>query len=369
MDPSQASDLLPLNLTEYRALGDYEAYEALGQDRWIEVVIRSSTLAIGKALASISGYREISPGTKVAAHTDRKWVLPICESESQGWSAEIGSPSKVFCLLSRVRQGVVTLRIRGIERKTHDEALSVLEKLGSSIVFDLDVKYGLSLGLRRLRLHVPSPRGTPVSTEAPSHPGLEYGKEPLSLYRYARTAQGMPLLEFLAYYQVLEYYFPRYGQREAFDRLRNELRDPRFSANDDQHLSRIIRISNQSNRGFGDERSQLKSVIRYCVSEESLREFIASNPELERHLTEKSSIKGVSALDLRSQKADLINLACDRIYNVRCRVVHSKEDGGGQPDGLLLPLSKEADAVKMENIFMRFLAQKTLIASAVPLHV
>ncbi len=38
----------------------------------------------------------------------------------------------------------------------------------------------------------------------------------------------MPLLQFLAYYQSIEYYFPMYSGREAQEKIKNLVKDPSF---------------------------------------------------------------------------------------------------------------------------------------------
>ncbi|MER5350362.1 hypothetical protein ABT093_08515 [Kitasatospora sp. NPDC002551] len=366
IDENDASDCMGLNLSEVRALGNYSAFDYPDNGPCIEVQLAGSVSFQFRTLQRIPGF-QIQENEQRRLSRDEGWTVPICGGPESGWSAEIGPSSEILQLLSQ-RHGTASLKLRNISGRTHDESLLTLEKVANAIIFDLDVKYGISLELLRVRSHIPRARRPPFDSiiTPPGSPRLEYGKEPLSLYQYARSALGMPLLEFLAYYQVLEYYYPRYSQRDTLDRLRNELRHPRFNVNSDGDLARVLQISRQSGRGFGDERSQLTSTLRYCVSEESLKEFILDLSESQiEHFTGKQEIKGIKPLSL---KGDLIGQVSERAYDVRCRVVHSKEGGGASSEnGLLLPFSKEADAVRIESLMMRFLAQKVLVASASPM--
>jgi hypothetical protein len=67
--------------------------------------------------------------------------------------------------------------------------------------------------------------GSSQMVEGPQYgyrlPRTTYDHEPMSLYWYARQARGVPLLEFLAYYQCIEFYFPTYAEAEAQKRVRN----------------------------------------------------------------------------------------------------------------------------------------------------
>ncbi|MGW1711562.1 hypothetical protein ACWCP8_40685 [Streptomyces sp. NPDC002206] len=358
----EASNFIGIDFSRFRGIGDYEAYEKMGDESVIEV--------------ALSGY---GPGTRFLERTPG-WIseesragrasrlggyVQLNGTRGEEWSARLGTASREFRAIANASQ--ITLRLTGRACQTHDEALKFLEAAGNSVLFEFDLAYGIALTMRRARSTGGWRPGRKVrlSDSPPVLPRLEYGAEPLSLYSYARSAQGMPLLEFLAYYQVLEYHFPRYSQRDLLDKLRNELRDPTFRADDERHLSRILGISRQAGNGYGDEKSQLRSTVRYCVSEDAILDFFESNDEVREHYENKRQpIKGILPLDSKSKKGDLLSLTCERIYDIRCRVVHSKEDGGGQGESLLMPFSPEAESLRAENIFMRFLAQKVLIAGA-----
>lgn len=364
----EAEKYFGFDFTKYRGLGDLDAYEKLGSDPCIEVALRGSGPFSNRDFQRIPGWEvpEIDE-TEMGAN----WSVRFQGSRGEKWCAEIGPSSKEYQLLSSGFGRAATLKIKGVQNSTHDQALEFLEGVGNSILFELDMNYGMPLTMRRMRSAPPwrGRRRQVHSEAAPVLPRLRYGKEPLSLYSYARSAIGMPLLQFLAYYQVLEYYFPRYSQRDLLDRLRNELRDPRFRADDDLHLSRILRISQRSGRGYGDERSQLKSTVRYSTSDEAIAEFLEGNLGLLEYFSRKKpTIPGLLPVS-PEKKDELINSVCDRIYKIRCLVVHAKEDGGGSADTLLLPFSREAETIRAENELMNFLAQKVLIAGAEPLPV
>ncbi|MCC4318082.1 hypothetical protein [Streptomyces malaysiensis] len=359
---NDAPDYLGFKFAKFRGLGEYEAYETLTEEPCVEVALTGNGGPWQRMLDRIPGWSPEDPSSRVSRN---QGVVEIRGDRGENWSAELGVSSNDFRLLSRY--GMATLRLKGRKNRTHDEALKFLETVGNSVLFEIDLRYGISLTMRRVRslggLRI-GRRAARVDTP-PTLPKLQYATEPLSLYWYARSAQGMPLLEFLAYYQVLEYYFPRYSQRNLLDKLRNELRDPTFRTDDDRDLSRILRISQQSGRGYGDEQSQLKSTVRYCVTEDTISGFFDVNPEVGEHFSSKQqSIVGLVPLNLGGKKADLINAICERIYEIRCRVVHSKEDGGGRAESLLMPFSPEAESLRAENVLMRFLAQKVLIAGA-----
>ena len=177
-------------------------------------------------------------------------------------------------------------------------------------------------------------------------PITKYDREPLALYWYARSAIDMPLLQYLAYSQVLEFYFPIYFRREALTRLRQELRDPRFDLDDDGQLSRVLNIVTAAeDSGYGNEREQLKATIRAYISKEWLQDFL-NDPDLEAFFTKKQRIRGIQALRPADKQHDLRDQVATRIYDLRCRILHTKEEGDPRKAGLLLPYSGEADSLE-----------------------
>jgi hypothetical protein len=304
------------------------------------------------------------------------WRVKLLSSVSTEVSAELATASVKFAAFeSRLhapvenRSRVVTLRINNVWVDTHDEALSILRRVSDAILFDLDTCYGLPWQLERddTRSYGPSWRrkSTPPPVEdAPRFPVNEYASEPMSLYWYARSAGSMPLLEYLAYYQVLEYYFPQYMHQETLGRLRKELRSPRFRLDSDVDLSRLVRIAIRPGRHVGSERDQLRATVQGVVSEEGLREYFAAIPEREEYFSGRQSLKDLPAIQLRDRKNDLHSQVSNRIYDLRCRIVHSKEDGGGESVDLLLPFSREVATIWPDIELLRFLAREALICGA-----
>src|ERR1700733_4243218 len=91
----------------------------------------------------------------------------------------------------------------------------------------------------------------------------------------------MPLLQFLAFYRTIEYYFPVYSRNEAIKRVRTFLKDPSFNAHDDGDVSRLLSSLDLGRAGgLGDGRAQLRATILQCVDARDLREFLESDERL-----------------------------------------------------------------------------------------
>jgi hypothetical protein len=174
----------------------------------------------------------------------------------------------------------------------------------------------------------------------------------------------MPLLQFLGYYQCIEYFFPQYWNNELLSRLRRTLSDPRFNTDNDRDLGRLLQVVSSGSRGGGGpEREQLRTTIEACIDQSELRSLLED--ELDGYLaglSDKNRLRGVRALAIRDRNHPLSHQVADRIYDLRCRVVHSKDDAASAYPEVLLPFSREADRLGPDIALIRAIAQKVIIA-------
>ena len=362
------------------ALGDYDALLNINSLE-IEAAVRSPT-PMGPSsvlrLRHLPGVQRAVP-SKLVNEVREPWMLPFAADEDQRWSAAIGSAAEEFSLFTYRGRAGVTLRIGKATSAGHDEALRFLEERASSILFELDLRYGVSLNLSRVPIFLRSARTNAeghvqyrarrrreISREAPHLPRNRYPEKPLALYWYARSAENMPLLQYLASYQVLEYYFPIYYQRETLDRMKQELLDPRFSPQNDTHLTRLLSLVNPQGKNFSNERDQLRATVRACVSQERLADYLTDEGR-EQFFSGKQQVKNVARLDQKNKNIDLRDQVANRIYDIRCRIVHTKSEAGDQYPELLLPFSEEAESLGFDIDLIQFLAQRVLIHRATPL--
>lgn len=264
-----------------------------------------------------------------------------------------------------------SLKIEGLQIGSHDAAFAYLTRLANAFFFQLDVSRSVAITLMTDRSKpVLGIKVKPVG-QLPEleFPRQEYEDAPISLYWYARSARGMPLLQFLAYYQVVEYYFPAFSKAEASRRIRAILKDPTFRIDRDSDVARILTALRLVGSGFGDERTQLRATILECVDPTVLRDFITESDSRARFLASKSPGLTDKRLPIANVDADLRNDVADRVYDIRCRIVHTKGNPGGSDVEMLLPFSPQAEQLDHDIDLIRFVARSVLVAASVPLHV
>lgn len=293
----------------------------------------------------------------------------------------LGESSNAFSFLSGNKRDAVmirrrlrpysTIRLEGVKFETHNQAKEIITTIANSVFFQIDLITNIPVHLtldrdlqREIRVRRKVARGDLNFTA----PKFQYDQETISLYWYARTAVNMPLLQFLAFYQILEFYFPQYSSKEAQERIKNLLKDPTFDRNSDKNIAKILEIIKVTAKGkaIGDERSQIKATILSCIDLNDLNDFFGEMEDRKDFFDDQKKGKSLVSQKISFNRKDhdiRIDVA-NRIYDLRCRIVHTKDDSEIE---LLLPFSQELAHIKFDIDLAEFLARKVLIASCKPL--
>jgi hypothetical protein len=361
IEPEDFALFLSVPFEKYTFLGDYDAICRYDQGV-IEAAVRSVDLrgpgAVARALFGEPEDAEVSISLQRRPERDAEEV-------------RLSSPSACLVALTQRRlrgPGRLALVIEHCEVRQHDQALKLLERLANAIFFQLDLLRSVPLTLaKRRRRTGPRPRLPCSRSSELVFPRHEYDDAPMSLYWYGRSAVGMPLLQFLAFYQTIEYYFPTYSKAEAQRRARAVLKDPAFRADRDADIGRLLTTMSGFAGGVGEERAQLKATIQECVDARALRQYLESDPERKEFFTTKVEGLTDKRISIGNPNADLRNDVGDRVYDIRCKIVHTKSGSHERDFELLLPFSREAESLYYDVDIVQWLAQRVLIAASSPL--
>lgn len=264
----------------------------------------------------------------------------------------------------------LTLRIEGVRLTSEDEARETFRRVGNSALFEIDRISELGLYIPRYpergerHKHPVEAESSRANLEPPAL-DREYSAAPLLLYWHARSTPEMPLVQFLGYYQVLEYYFSTYSRSKTIKALREKLRAI-YGVARETDVAGILQALRANRRAiFGGERDQLRHTIEQCVSEEELQGFLNDEERTRFYNDTKSQDISTVRLAVDSAPADRRNDASRRIYEIRNRIVHTKSEHDDLDP--LLPLDPEVELLRHDIELVQFLARKVLIASAKPL--
>jgi hypothetical protein len=378
-DEWEIERIVESKIEKYRFIKGYEAIwscelgciecEIEAQENLI-LPLRSILRRLRNLLKELEEYRNAEGETQM-------YEFP---SPKEGIRIKIGVSSLEFTILQNLQREFfpysgrlrhrLTIKIEGQEIKTHEEATEFLLKIANSVLFQIDLATNIPLHLLMDRQIMRGIRQRKAKQDKPEFqpPKYEYDKEPLALYWYARTSTNMPLLQFLAFYQVMEFYFPLYSFTEAQQRIKNLLKNPLFDTTKDTDVAQIINIIKVSAKGrsIGDEKSQIKATIQHIVDKDSLLMFFNENEERKEFFDQYKKVKSISKqkINFSATDNDVRLETALRIYEIRNRIVHSKEEDELE---LILPYSSEIKNLKQDLELIEFLARKAIIAGARPL--
>jgi hypothetical protein len=298
------------------------------------------------------------------------WRLPIAGAP-RGHTVEISPASQnmqAFLAPDRASTRPAqrpTLKITGVAYDGHDSTLALLDDFAGSVLFDFDLRFDMPLFLERrervtlarLRKHDYAEMRPPV------FPPIRYSTPATTLYFYSKASRSMPLLQYLAFYQAIEFFFPTFFEQELIARVRNQIRDPRFNWASDEMVKRVIGLAQQGGRGPLPEKEQLRATLEASLDDDDLRSFIEEVAETASFVSDKNKLKGVPAVSFKSP-AKLVDQLVERMYAIRCRIVHAKDAGAQVYADPLLPYSNEAGRLAHDLRIIEHVCQKVIIAGA-----
>lgn len=352
----ELTDVLAVEFEKYRLINGYYGI-ACEADRTVEAFLEAALIT-----APVRGVFE-------GANLE----LPM-RLESGGVTIEIGTPSRELIALvgsarqeSRGAEGTA-IKISGMEIAGPGASKAGLERYANSLLLQFDTKVQQPLVLSRrqpVRLSFPLTEASDNSDLV--FPPSEFDHEPMSLYWYGRGAHGLPLLEFFAYYQILEFYYDHYVDAEGRRRISQVLKDPEFSPHEDRQVARVLRAAGRGSGSRRSERDQLLTTIRGCVDAAEIRQYISEDEDRKKFFAEKDSKLTEKTVSVGVSDTELLPQLADRIYDLRCKIVHTKEGGQGEGVKLLLPHSQEADRLKRDIDLLRLIARQAISAASKPI--
>lgn len=304
----------------------------------------------------------------------------VVTDQESGAELRLGSSSRVAQGLLGRKAYTLTLTLAGARIGSVDEAHAKLESIGAAFLFQAGLADGYLYSLVEITSAAEHPARYTLSDSTYkwrmelSFPHRRIEPEPLALYYYAGTLNsGFPLLKFLAYYQVLEYFFVRYSSIDVVESVSSVLIQSGFHSHDVGLARKIVDHvqAEAGRRGFGSERAQLLATVTKCVDPESLRSLLTEHDHdggaLGNHLADRRRIAGVALIRIGPgvKDAALLESLSNRIYDLRNRIVHAKQnstDGGKEP---LFPFSRESRALQPDIEVLRYVAASVLIKSAI----
>ncbi|NDK29403.1 hypothetical protein FSY75_34220 [Streptomyces sp. TR1341] len=281
---------------------------------------------------------------------------------------EISGPSPACHVLAnsgyRARSRFfVSLKVEFGHPMKQEDLEATAEPILNSLVYELEVRNGIKSRLVRWppkydrRQLIRRERGSRVVR----FPQTRIDPEVSVLFGFAGSATGNPPLAFLSYYQVLENFFPVATRRSALRKLELELSDQRFDRHQDKYLMRILAVG--ENAASSSESAQLRVLLEEFVRGGSLQDFFTER-DWGKHFTKNGPIRGITdSINPDNRQVSLSQQVADRVYKIRNRIVHAKDDPKYDSVPALLPQSDEAESLWPDIELVRLLAFEVILST------
>lgn len=315
-------------------------------------------------------YAEISPASAEFINYNRfgEDYIEFCNDR---WSRRFyQEQGKDFIDMRETFYRPTTIKVFNLKQSTIDKSVEISNNVINSCLFALSSIRGIPM----LIITEWESRDRNREKEFEFGEKLTGGNLPIktlkfdnNLFHYYQMAvtSDMPSLKFLAFYQIIEYFFIQVADEELYNKLTRRINDIRFKTNS-THLDKLIQDVENHKRDT-DETEMLKLVLKKYVDEDEIIEFIK---EYEIFLgkgneiyTKKRTIFGEEVAANTLQKNHVLGIISKTIKLIRNGLVHSSDRY--QRNERYVPFSKEHNEMLKKDIpLIKFLAEKVMIATA-----
>ncbi|MFX4955791.1 hypothetical protein ABTC33_17935 [Acinetobacter baumannii] len=302
----------------------------------------------------------------------------VWKLDDDKYSVEIKRPSFEFSLLRKsttfityysyinsvrriagYKDTSISISVKADSIKTSGEATNIIQSIIESLCFDI------SCNLNTLFLPSVPVFKSKNNINNDFNPSIiklnkKIDSEALSYYWSAESSQSYPLISFLGYYQVVEYFYSYFAENDLRNKIGNIIKEPSFNVHDYKMLNKIITV-NKNFINSNKDQAKLTVTINSCVDESEFKEWFNSDIERVNYFNTVSCSK-VSPIKINS-KTDtaLLKQAIERFYDVRCRIVHT--DTNNESERNLSPRN-HIESFNYDIELAKYFAQKVLICTS-----
>ncbi|MBD2627906.1 hypothetical protein [Trichormus variabilis] len=370
-------DIFFETIKKISGMSEFHAYYSI-EDRYIEAMINCEDRPQGHD----SIYKNLIKPRINNEEENSRTVININNDNYSMIKLSIGLSTPTFSVLATLKDPISqpqikeysTIRIEQVAISSHEQALEILEKFATSLILELNYYTGVSIYLsdqgpysKSLSdLKAESNRYL-IKNRIHSKPTVDikicaYEKSPLSLYIYSLSEEEMPVSQYLHYYQVIEFYLLKFADQEALRIMKETIKHSSFYQSEqilDSNINNLFKKIKDKIRGQTEE-DLLKLTIKDCVNTEELKLFFQEKEDRQKFFKTYDKWKDITIRESPlSEGGDLINKTAIRIYDIRCQIVHTKNDPTDRRK-FILPLSTQAQKLGYDIELVKFIARKVL---------
>jgi len=240
--------------------------------------------------------------------------------------------------IRRIFSRLMTIRVYGIGAKTINEAVQKSDLLIESSLFTLACEHQVALMLAsqwptaRLDYYARLKKYAGRTIRTLPLPAHGFRSDLVKLYQ-AGLSSPVPAYQFLAFYQVLEFFFQEVDHAEVYTRLEQLLVDRNFEANQ-RNLAHIVNVV-AAYRGALDNDKLLAQLLHQYANSDAIREFIEAQ---------------------NNPAEETVESLARRLTTIRDAIVNANHQH--------LPIDPDSAEIKRDVPLVRFLAETVIMAAS-----
>ncbi len=184
------------------------------------------------------------------------------------------------------------------------------------------------------------------------------------IYHYQMAlSTDSPMLQFLSYYHIMEYFFEKIYNEEIVKIIEKEITSPHFSPKREKDIKKLIskKIKDRGdNYSFNEKEALMLTLSRYINIDELRTRLDEYNNKLVKYYKDNEVLfsKG-DRVDLTKNESQTFSKLASRIYKTRNAIVHSKDGEKAK----FTPFTDDKFLIN-EIPLMRFIAEDIIIENS-----
>lgn len=191
-----------------------------------------------------------------------------------------------------------------------------------------------------------------------------YIEDLVKKYNIARIADD-PFIEYLCYYQILEYFYESSYRKHCVEHICNNLTPQDFSVNDNKDILELInKIENIKNKEklkkYNNEFEKLKLVLKYFIDiKDLINKLNTIDSDLLDNYKKSVSFSKGQSIDFSNKPEKIYKDIADRIYKTRNSLVHYNES-----DEKIYNSFENVEELSKEIPLIRILAEEVILKNS-----
>lgn len=192
--------------------------------------------------------------------------------------------------------------------------------------------------------------------------------ELIDYFKVADQISYLPF-KFLCYYHILEYFLDKSAHLAIKRKLDAVLYQPDFDANSNSYIDEILIAFKEEGDRLKSDKIKIQRVLQEFLDREKIVGFIKAL-ELKEHFYCNQKFEFQTEVNLAPIKTDtdsqLFKTLADRIYAIRCSIVHSNPDFGVKKGVPFVSTSSNLLILEKEIFLLEEIARTLIIKSKIP---